>query len=154
LTEAALYTGIGMIEGSNLSVGRGTDTPFEVVGAPWIDAVAFANYLNGRQIDGVRFVPISFTPASSLYANQRCGGVNIVVTARDSLDAPELGLEIASALSVLYPKQFKIESIDALMRNKASLEALERGTDPRRIAEDWQDANNSFAEERKKYLLY
>jgi uncharacterized protein YbbC (DUF1343 family)/CubicO group peptidase (beta-lactamase class C family) len=154
LTEAALYTGIGMIEGSNLSVGRGTDTPFEVVGAPWIDAVAFANYLNGRQIDGVRFVPISFTPASSLYANQRCGGVDIVVTARDSLDAPEVGLEIASALSVLYPKQFKIESIDALMRNKASLEALERGTDPRRIAEDWQDANNSFAEERKKYLLY
>jgi uncharacterized protein YbbC (DUF1343 family)/CubicO group peptidase (beta-lactamase class C family) len=154
LTEATLYTGIGMIEGANISVGRGTDTPFEIVGAPWIDALTLAKYLNGREIDGVRFVPVSFTPTESVYANQRCGGVNVVVTARDSLDAPELGLEIASALSVLYPKEFKIASIDGLMRNKASLEALEKGTDPRRIAGEWQDANNAFAETRKKYLLY
>jgi len=154
LTEAALYAGIGMIEGSNVSVGRGTDTPFELVGAPWIDAVAFAAYLNRRQIDGVRFVPISFTPTGSLYANERCGGVNILVTARDSLDGPELGLEIASALQALYPGQFKIASIDGLMKNKASLEALEKGADPRHIAEDWQDANNHFAEKRKTYLLY
>ena len=154
LTEATLYTGIGMIEGTNISVGRGTDTPFEIVGAPWIDALRFANYLNERQIDGVRFVPASFTPDSSIYANQRCGGVNIVVTARDSLDAPELGLEIAAALKHLYPGQYKIEMIDGLMRNKASLGALTRDDDPRRIAEDWLDAANMFLEKRKKYLLY
>lgn len=154
LTEATLYSGIGMIEGSNVSVGRGTDTPFEVVGAPWIDAAAFARHLNARQIDGVRFVPMWFTPKESMYANERCGGVNIVVTARDSLDAPELGLEIASALQGLYPGQFKVASIDGLMRSKASLGALEKGADPRRIAEDWQDADDAFAEERKKYLLY
>ncbi|WP_109486516.1 serine hydrolase [Occallatibacter savannae] len=154
LTEATLYTGIGMIEGSNVSVGRGTDTPFEVVGAPWIEAAALASYLNGRQIDGVRFVPVLFTPTESIYAKERCGGVNIVVTARDSLDAPELGLEIASALRVLHPKEFKIGAIDGLMRSKAALESLQKGGDPRRIAEDWQDANNTFAENRKKYLLY
>jgi uncharacterized protein YbbC (DUF1343 family)/CubicO group peptidase (beta-lactamase class C family) len=154
LTEATLYTGIGMIEGTNVSVGRGTDTPFEVVGAPWIEAVAFAKYLNGRQIDGVRFVPISFTPAASIYANKRCGGVNILVTARDNVDASELGLEIASALHQLYPEQFKIAGLDGLMRSKVSLEALERGADPRRIAEDWQDADNAFIERRKQYLIY
>ena len=154
LTEAALYPGIGLIEGTNISVGRGTDTPFELVGAPWIDALAFSSYLNAREIDGVRFVPVNFTPTASIHANQSCGGVNIVVTARDSLDAPELGLEIASALVHLYPNQFKATSLDGLMRNKASLGALVAGEDPRRIAEDWQDADNTFMAERKKFLLY
>lgn len=154
LTEAVLYPGIGMIEGTNISVGRGTDTPFEVVGAPWIDALALSSYLNSRQIDGVRFVPVSFTPNTSNYANQRCGGVNIVVTARDSLDAPELGLEIAAALNHLYPNEFKLAQLDGLMRNKATLGALLAGQDPRRIAEDWQDAADKFSLQRKKYLLY
>jgi len=154
LTEATLYPGIGMIEGTNISVGRGTNSPFEIVGAPWINAVAFANYLNGRQIDGVRFIPVTFTPDTSIYAKQRCSGVNIVVTARDNLDAPEMGLEIAAALNRLYPQQFKIALLDSLMRNKASLSALTREEDPRHIAEDWQDAINTFLEKRKRYLLY
>ena len=154
LTEATLYTGIGMIEGTNISVGRGTDTPFELVGAPWIDALALSAYLNARQIDGVRFVPLHFIPTASTYANQTCGGVNIVVTARDSLDAPELGLEIAAALIHLYPNQFEAASLDSLMRNKASLDGLIAGEDPRRIAEDWQDEASVFGTERKKYLLY
>ena len=154
LTEATLYSGIGMIEGTNISVGRGTDTPFEVVGAPWIDPLALSAYLNERQIDGVRFVPLHFTPTESIYANQLCGGSNIVVTARDSLDAPELGLEIAAALIHLYPNQFKAASLDGLMRNKASLGGLIAGEDPRRIAEDWQDAATNFMTQREKYLLY
>jgi uncharacterized protein YbbC (DUF1343 family)/CubicO group peptidase (beta-lactamase class C family) len=154
LTEASLYTGIGMIEGTNVSVGRGTDTPFEVVGAPWIDSMIFSRYLNARQIDGVRFVPVNFTPAASTYANQRCGGVNIVITNRDSLDAPELGLEIASALNYLYPKQYEVTMLEGLMRNKSSLDAIVAGEDPRRIAEAWQDAVSAFISERKKYLLY
>lgn len=154
LTEATLYPGIGMIEGANISVGRGTDTPFEVVGAPWISAETLAVYLNARQIDGVRFVPVRFTPTSSEYANQLCSGVNIVLTARDSLDAPEMGLEIAAALHNLYPDQFKAEPISALMRNDAALRAFLAGADPRRIAEDWQDAVADFAAKRAKYLLY
>jgi uncharacterized protein YbbC (DUF1343 family) len=154
LTEAELYPGIGMIEGSNISVGRGTDTPFELAGAPWIDAAALAGYLNAREIDGVRFVPVNFTPNASGYASQICGGVNIVVTNREALDAPELGLEIAAALEHLYPNDFKVAGIDGLMRNKATLDALEAGEDPRRIAEDWQDALKNFETTRTKYLLY
>jgi uncharacterized protein YbbC (DUF1343 family)/CubicO group peptidase (beta-lactamase class C family) len=154
LTEASLYPGIGMIEGANISVGRGTDTPFEVVGAPWIDAQTLATELNARQIDGVRFVPIRFTPASSNYAQQQCGGVNIVVIYRESIDAPELGIEIASALAKLYPAQFKLQPLDTLMRNKATLTALQNGDDPRRIALEWQEALEAFEKTRTQYLLY
>jgi len=154
LTEAELYPGIGMIEGANISVGRGTDTPFEQAGAPWIDAAALARYLNAREIDGVRFVPVNFTPNASNDANQICNGVNIIVTYREALDAPELGLEIAAALEHLYPNDFKIAGIDGLMRNKATLDALEAGEDPRRIALDWRDALKNFEAVRAKYLLY
>ena len=154
LTEAELYPGIGMIEGANISVGRGTDTPFELVGAPWIDAATLAAYLNARQIDGIRFVAVNFTPSSSNYANQQCGGVNLVVTNREALDAPELGLEIASALHNLYLDKFKIADLDELLRNKVTLDALKIGQDPRRVAEGWQDAINDFESVRAKYLLY
>jgi len=154
LTEAVLYAGMGMIEGTNISVGRGTDTPFELAGAPWIDASTLAAYLNARNIDGVRFVPVYFTPDASIYAGQKCGGVNIVVTDREELDAPELGLEMAAALQHLYPGSYKAAKVDWLMRNKATLDALLAGEDPRRIAEDWQDAIAKFQQMRAKYLLY
>lgn len=154
LTEATLYPGLGMIEGSNVSVGRGTDTPFELVGAPWITPSVLARYLNEREISGVRFVPVSFTPNGSVYAGQKCGGVNLVVTDRDALDAPELGLEIAAALHDLYPNEYKLAAIDGLMRNKATLDALTAGEDPRRIAEVWQDDLDQFKNLRTKYLLY
>jgi uncharacterized protein YbbC (DUF1343 family) len=143
-----------MIEGTNISVGRGTGTPFELVGAPWIDAARLAAYLNAREIEGVRFVPVEFTPDASNYAGQKCGGINIVVTYRDALDAPELGLEIAAALEHLYPNSYKIAALDGLMRNKATLNAVTAGEDPRRIAEDWQDALGKFQQVRAKYLLY
>lgn len=154
LTEATLYPGLGMIEGTNISVGRGTDTPFQLLGAPWIVSTALAQYLNAREMSGVRFIPISFTPGSSIYAGQKCGGVSIVVTDRDTLDAPELGLEIASALHRLYPDDYKLAALDGLMRNQATLDALDAGEDPRRIAEDWQDSLEIFKALRSKYLLY
>jgi uncharacterized protein YbbC (DUF1343 family)/CubicO group peptidase (beta-lactamase class C family) len=154
LNEAVLYPGIGMIEATNISVGRGTDTPFEVLGAPWVDAVALAGYLNARELSGVRFVPIQFTPSSSAYANQTCEGVNIVVTDREALDAPELGLEIVSALQKLYPGQYKIAALDTLMVSKASFDAVARDEDPRRIGEEWQEQIERFEAMRAKYLLY
>ena len=154
LDEATLYPGIGMIEATNISVGRGTDTPFELVGAPWIDPIAFTRYLNAREIPGVRFVPTTFAPASSVYANQQCGGVNVVITDRDALDSPELGLEIASALQTLYPAQYRITGLDTLMVNKSSLDAIVSGADPRRVAEQWQDSIAQFEKIRTKYLLY
>ena len=154
LTEAVLYPGVGMIEGTNLSVGRGTDTPFEVMGAPWIVASELARALNAREIGGVRFVPVSFTPASGPYANEKCGGVNIVVTDRNALDSPELGIEIAAAVKGLYRDQYKMEKLDGLMVNKASVDALMAGEDPRRVAGDWREGIERFVERRGKYLLY
>src|ERR1051326_5745529 len=106
LTQNTLYTGVAEIEGTNVSVGRGTDTPFELVGAPWIKPREFAEYLNTRGIPGVRFVPTTFTPvAGQKYGGQICGGVNIVVVDRNTLDPPELGIELASALRKLYPNE-------------------------------------------------
>jgi uncharacterized protein YbbC (DUF1343 family)/CubicO group peptidase (beta-lactamase class C family) len=154
LNEATLYPGVGMIEGTNVSVGRGTDTPFEVVGAPWIKGRELAAYLNGRGIQSVRFVPIVFTPSSSNFAGERCEGVNLIVLDRNTLDSPELGIELASALHKLYPKDFKLERMTDLLVNQAVLEAIGAGEGPRRIAEDWQERLDGFVRLREKYLLY
>jgi uncharacterized protein YbbC (DUF1343 family) len=154
LNEAILYPGVGLIETSNISVGRGTDTPFEVVGAPWVNATDLASYLNARAISGVRFVPVDFTPQSAIFANEKCGGVNLVITDRNALDAPELGAEIASALMKLYPDQYKISGLDSLLVNKSVLEALTDGEDPRRVEEEWRAGVEQFETIRAKYLLY
>lgn len=154
LTEATLYPGVALVEGTNLSVGRGTDTPFELVGAPWIKTQEFAQYLNAREISGVRFVPTTFTPNASTYSGQKCRGVNIVVIERNALDAPELGIELASALHKLYPEQFHLEKIFDLVVNQAVVEAIANGEDPRRIAADWQKPLDEFQEVRQKYLIY
>jgi uncharacterized protein YbbC (DUF1343 family) len=152
--EAALYPGVALIEGTNISVGRGTDTPFEWIGAPWIKARQLAEYLNARAISGVRFVPVSFTPSSSNYSGQGCQGVSIVLLDRNTLDGPELGIELASALHKLYPNDFKMERMMELLVNQATYEALAAGQDPRRIAEGWREALGKFEEMRAKYLLY
>jgi uncharacterized protein YbbC (DUF1343 family) len=154
LTEAALYPGVGILEVTNLSVGRGTDTPFEVLGAPWIRAVELAAYLNERAIGGVRFVPTEFTPTADVYAQKKCGGVNIIVTDRNLFDAPELGIEIASALHSLYPNQYEIKNLDRLMINNSTAKAIIAGQDPRRVWMDWIDAIEVFQQVRAKYLLY
>ncbi len=154
LTEATLYPGVALVEGTNVSVGRGTDTPFEVLGAPWVKPREFAEYLNARNISGVRFVPITFTPASGKYQEQACGGVNMVLLDRNALDSPELGIELASALRKLYPNQFQMEKMIDLLANKPTFDAIGAGVDPRRIAEDWREGLEQFQELRKKYLLY
>ena len=154
LTEATLYPGVGLIEGTNVSVGRGTDTPFEVVGAPWIKSRELAAYLNGRGIQSVRFVPIVFTPSSSNVGGERCEGVNLIVLDRNTLDSPELGIELASELHKLYPNDYKMERMADLLVNQAVFEAIGAGEDPRRIAEDWQERLEGFERLREKYLLY
>ena len=154
LNAATLYPGVALVEGTNVSVGRGTDTPFEVVGAPWINARQFADHLNRRQIAGVRFIPVSFTPASGPYAGRSCGGVNLLVTRRNGLDSPELGVELASALQKLYPKDFKIDRMNDILGNEAVFDAIVRGEDPRRIAQDWREPLETFERLRAKYLLY
>jgi uncharacterized protein YbbC (DUF1343 family)/CubicO group peptidase (beta-lactamase class C family) len=152
--EATLYTGVALIEGTNVSVGRGTDSPFELVGAPWMNGRELAKYLNERGIPGVRFVPVTFTPSSSNYAGETCVGVNLVLLDRSALDSPEMGLELAAALHKLYPQQFKIEKMDALLLNQRAFDALLAGQDPRRIADDWRESVEVFEKLREKYLLY
>jgi uncharacterized protein YbbC (DUF1343 family)/CubicO group peptidase (beta-lactamase class C family) len=154
VTEAALYPGVGLVEGTNVSVGRGTETPFEWLGAPWIKSRELAQYLNARNISGVRFVPQAFTPAASTYEKQKCEGVNILLIDRNALDAPEMGIELASALHQLYPEQFHLDKMGDILVNQSTLEALGRGEDPRRIAEDWRESLEKFQQLRQKYLIY
>ena len=154
VTEAALYPGVGLIEGTNVSVGRGTDSPFELLGAPWMKSKELATYLNARGIAGVRFVPITFTPTSSNYSGQACQGVNFVLTDRNGLDALELGIELAAALHKLYPNEFKIDKMQGLLVNQAAYDALLAGQDPRRIAQEWMEDLAKFQKMREKYLIY
>jgi uncharacterized protein YbbC (DUF1343 family) len=155
LEEATLYPGIGLVETTNVSVGRGTDTPFDLLGAPWTDARALAEFLNRRQLAGVRFVPIDFTPQKPFpYAGQLCHGVRILVTERDALDTPELGVEIASALHKLYTDRFELQKMNTLLANRSVLDAIAAGEDPRRIAEGWRAELTAFSQKREKALLY
>lgn len=155
LEEATLYPGIGLIETTNISVGRGTDTPFELIGAPWIDGRALAEHLNHRQLPSVRFMPVDFTPEKPYpYGGELCHGVRILVVDRNVFDAPELGIEIASALHHLYPDAFHLDKIDTLLADRAVLDELAAGDDPQRIAESWRPALEAFEQQRAKALLY
>jgi len=154
LAGATLYPGVALVEGTNVSVGRGTDSPFEVLGAPWVKAKELSLYLNRRGISGVRFVPTSFTPTASNYAGQKCEGVNIIVLDRNVLGAPELGIELAAALQRLYPSNFKLEKIEDLLVSRAVYDGLREGRDPQRIAQDWQEELEKFRMVREKYLIY
>ena len=154
LTAATLYPGVALVEGTNVSVGRGTDSPFELLGAPWIKGRELAAYLNAREISGVRFVPASFTPTASAYNGELCQGINIVLVDRNALDAPELGIELASALHKLYPQQYHMDRMIELLLNQSVYDAIAQGQDPRRIAQDWQEALDKFLQLRQKYLIY
>ena len=154
VNQATLYPGVALVEGTNVSVGRGTDSPFEVVGAPWVKGRELAQYLNARLISGVRFVPVRFTPRENKYGGQACEGVNLMVADRDHLDSPELGVELASALLKLYPGDYKIEKMIDILGNQKVFDGIVGGEDPRRIAEDWRDDLEGFQSTRSKYLLY
>jgi uncharacterized protein YbbC (DUF1343 family)/CubicO group peptidase (beta-lactamase class C family) len=154
MIQASLYPGIGAIEGSNISVGRGTDTPFEQIGAPWIDGVRLAEHLNARQLAGIRFYPVSFTPASSRYANQPCQGVFMIVTDRRALQAVRVGLEIAAALVKLHGKTFDFEPTEKLFGTRGALAELAAGRAPESIAASWSGDVARWRLLRAKYLIY
>lgn len=155
LKETTLYPGIGMIESSNISVGRGTDTPFDWIGAPWINATAFARALNRRMIPGIRFLPVEFTPKAPYpYAGKLCQGVGFVILNRNVLNSPELGIEIAAMLYKMYPNQYQIKKINHLLDNQTTMNMLLDHVDPDTIAESWQAGIDAFLAQRKPYLLY
>ena len=154
LTEATLYPAIGLLETTNVSVGRGTDTPFELIGAPWIDGQQLAAYLNGQRIAGLRFVPVRFTPSTSVFKGEECGGVNVIVTDRSRFRPVVSGIEIAVALRKLYPSEWKVESYLRLLVNKDVLERLKRGDSANDIARSWSAALDEFRAARAKVLIY
>jgi uncharacterized protein YbbC (DUF1343 family) len=154
LTQAFLYPGIGLLETTNLSVGRGTDTPFELLGAPWLDGKKLAAELSARSIPGVRFVPIRFTPASSKFANQECGGINILITNRERFEPLLTGFEIAAQLRRLYPNDWEATGYLRLLGNDKTHQAILEGQPAEKILEIAREGVNDFQRRRLKYLLY
>jgi uncharacterized protein YbbC (DUF1343 family) len=154
VTQATLYPGTALLEHTNVSVGRGTETPFEVVGAPWIEGAKLTEFLLNRRIAGVKFEIAMFTPVSSTHKGMECQGVRVSVLDRNLLNAPLLGLEVSHALRVLYPEKFEIEKMKALVANAAVLRLLKTGKEPREIAEEHAGDLRRFVETRQQYLLY
>ena len=154
LHQALLYPGIGAIEGSNLSVGRGTDTPFEQIGAPWIDGPELARELNTRRLPGVRVYPLRFSPSSSRFAGELCEGVFFIVTDRDAVRPVRLGLEVAAALYRLYGDQFDLDAVARLFGSRDTLARIRAGDPPWEIAAGWAEGEAAWRRLRVPYLLY
>lgn len=154
LHQALLYPGIGAIEGSNLSVGRGTDTPFEQIGAPWIDGPELARELNTRRLPGVRVYPLRFSPSSSRFAGELCEGVFFIVTDRDAVRPVRLGLEVAAALYRLYGDQFDLDAVARLLGSRDTLARIRAGDPPWEIAAGWAEGEAAWRRLRVPYLLY
>jgi uncharacterized protein YbbC (DUF1343 family) len=153
-TQAVLYPGVALLETTNVSVGRGTDTPFEVVGAPWVDGGRLARTLSLRRLAGVRFAPVAFTPSSSVHAGQRCRGVQISVADRAAVRPVSLGLEIAVALRDLYPREWERGRFGVLLANDAALVRFEKGETAAQIESGWAASLMEFERRRAGFLLY
>ena len=154
LHQALLYPGIGAIEGANLSVGRGTDNPFEQIGAPWIDGPALARELNRAGLPGLRAYPVAFTPDSSRFAGQRCQGVFFIVTDRDALRPVRVGLEVAAALHRLHGDAFELDALARLFGSRALLARIRAGDPTWEIAAGWDDGAAAWRRLSAPYLLY
>jgi uncharacterized protein YbbC (DUF1343 family) len=151
---AILYPGIEILQNAGVSVGRGTQTPFEEFGAPWLNGEEVAAALNERYLPGVRFSAQPFIPVAGLYSGQRCGGVAIRVTDRFTVRSMRVGLEIAALLQKLYPKQFDAEKLLLLLGNAETVQQLAAGVSPEKIIASWAPALTAFDAVRRKYFLY
>jgi uncharacterized protein YbbC (DUF1343 family) len=155
LNAALLYPGVALLEYSkNLSVGRGTDAPFEQIGGDFIGGRELATYLNQRQIPGVRVYATSFTPTDSVFKGVKVEGVRFVITNRELLDATRLGLELAVGIQKLYPGKVDFSLNKKLIGSDEVIRRIQAAEDPRTIQESFQDAVNAFGEMRARYLLY
>jgi uncharacterized protein YbbC (DUF1343 family) len=149
-----LYPGVEILQAGGVTVGRGTDTPFELFGAPWMAAADVAAELNRRAISGARFTTTLFTPSDGLYAGQYCQGVSISITDRVSFQSMRMGIEIADTLHRMYPKQFQLEKIMFLLGSQTTLDRLERGDAAKDIVDGWAPDLDKFRTMRQKYVIY
>lgn len=155
MNAATLYTGICLLESCKISMGRGTDTPFEVFGAPYIDDVRFAWEMNQVKLPGVSFVPIRFTPATGAkFGGKECGGVHVLVLDRNQCNSVDIGIVGAQILQRLYPKDFDIDSMKRLLGHEATLAALKTGKSLEEIKSIWQPDLEKFAKRREQFLIY
>jgi uncharacterized protein YbbC (DUF1343 family)/CubicO group peptidase (beta-lactamase class C family) len=154
LTQALLYPGVGLLETTNLSVGRGTDRPFEWVGAPWLDGPKLAAALNRRGLPGVRFVPVMLTPTASVHKEKSCSGVQIIIDDWRRFQPLRTGLTLAVELRTLFPDEWDMKNYDRLLGHRATFAAVRDGKPAAEIEKLWQPGLRAFAERRKKCLLY
>jgi uncharacterized protein YbbC (DUF1343 family) len=154
LTEAILYPGIGLLEASNLATGRGTDTPFERVGAPWIEPRALARALNELHLPGVRFVPIRFVPKERQHAGKECGGVQIIVTNWSEFDPIDAGVGMAVVLRRLYREEWQPAGFLRMLADREAYDRLLDGHDLATIRSTWRGELDRFRQLRGKYLIY
>ncbi|HZZ41886.1 MAG TPA: DUF1343 domain-containing protein [Tepidisphaeraceae bacterium] len=154
LTQAELYPCTCLLEATNISVGRGTDQPFEFFGAPWIDNIKLSDSLNNAHIPGLRFTPFDFTPTESKFKGQLCHGIYILVTNRDALHPVDAGMTIVWTLHHLFPKDFESEKVKRLLQNDAAYNAMLTATDPTTIPQSWSADLATFQAKREPYLLY
>ena len=156
LTEAILYPGIGLLEFCAISVGRGTETPFEIIGAPYIkDEMSLAAELNAEGLPGIRFLPVRFTPEASVFTKESCGGVRMELVDRDACRPIDVGLTLARVLHARYGEALKLrEKFSTLLKHPATLDAVVEGKHPRQIRELWEPEVSEFQKRRARYLLY
>jgi uncharacterized protein YbbC (DUF1343 family) len=154
LRAAVLYPGIGVMEFTNISVGRGTDTPFEVMGAPWICERELAAMVNAANPPGVRVLPTRFTPTASKFAKEECGGLSFVITDWDEFRPFELGLIIAHSLRKLYPNDWEPERFMRLLGNKKVYQQVVDGVEVKEILKGIDDELQEFRDRRKPFLMY
>lgn len=150
---ALLYPGMGLLEFS-ISVGRGTDTPFEILGAPYVDDLRLSYELNKQGLPGLRFLPVRFTPTASVFKDQACGGVRLQITDRQALQPVQVGLAIASVLQQLYPQEFALDKVNTLLNHTSLLKAIRAGKNWRELSPLYQAEALSFEQRRASFLLY
>jgi uncharacterized protein YbbC (DUF1343 family) len=154
LTEAFLYPGVALLEATNLATGRGTDTPFERIGAPWIDPGPFVAALEAARVPGVRFLPLHFTPSQRQYAGLRCGGAHIMIIDWSEFDPIKLGITLAVQLRTQYPEEWKPEGLLRLLANRATYQQILAGKPVEAIMAGWDKELAEFRATRERYLLY
>lgn len=154
LTQATIYPAIGMIEFSNVSVGRGTDQPFEFFGAPWVDGKRLAHALNEASLPGLRFVAVEFTPTSSKFKDQLCQGCYVIVTDRTKVEPARTGVTVAWTLKKLFGDAYQMDNVQKLMMNEPVMEALRATDDPAKLPAMWGEELAKFKAVREKYLIY
>ncbi len=154
LEAALLYPGIGMLEFTNISVGRGTETPFEVLGAPWMDEAKLADMVNDARPPGVRVVPVRYTPTASKFANQECNGIHFIITDWEEFRSFDLGLTVAHALVKLHPNQWKPERWETLLASEEVYRRTVAGDDVSEILKSLEADTASFKQRKKEFELY